>query len=313
MMLAVHHHRIRSVAAMALLALTGAAQAQPQPGLTAQGAEIRVARDSAADRVVQMVYQGRYSFVRIETREPGAALNRHPVAIDAATLRRLLALVQWDGGKVEPLFTPKELDEIATPLAAALARATPEQDVSFAVSDKHGFLGPFANSEVTTARVFHSQDRLNLIFGLARRDFESQFRASGYLIAFEPGQRAAPVDRHVKLRIGTGGTRARADWIAIDPQAALLAAESKPAVPAVPTPAPAVTIAPAPAAPAQAAAPATPAAPPPSALPPAPASGSDALYRKVADRLTALQKLRDEKLISEQEYQERRKAILAEI
>jgi hypothetical protein len=292
-----------------LLALAGAGHAQPQPGLTAQGAEVRIARDSAADRVVHMQYQGRYSFVRIETREPGAALNRHPVAIDTPTLRKLLALVQWDGGRVEPLFTDKELDEIAAPLAAALARATPEQDVSFAVSDKHGFLGAFANAEVTTARVFHSQDRLNLIFGLARRDFESQFRASGYLIAFEPGKRAAAVDRHIKLRIGAGGTQPRPDWIALDPRAALAAAPTQPAAPVAPTPAAAVTIAPQPPAAATPAAP----MPPPAASSPAPASGTDAIYRKVADRLKALEKLRDEKLISEQEYQERRKAILAEI
>jgi len=60
--------------------------------------------------------------------------------------------------------------------------------------------------------------------------------------------------------------------------------------------------------PAPAATPTAPAAP---AAPSAPApADSDAIYRQVAERLKALQKLRDTGVITEEEYQQKRREIL---
>ncbi|MFM2400253.1 MAG: hypothetical protein RL341_2410, partial [Pseudomonadota bacterium] len=41
-------------------------------------------------------------------------------------------------------------------------------------------------------------------------------------------------------------------------------------------------------------------------------AGSDQLYRQTAERLKALQKLKEDGLITDKEYAEKRKAILAE-
>lgn len=289
----------RLPAALVALACIGA-YAQSDPGPTIRGQPAQIVKDSAVGNVVAMVYNGRYGYVRIETRERDAPLNQHPVAIEPVALRALLARVQLPASGDEALFSSAELDEIVAPLAQALARALPEQDVSFAVSGQHGLLGPLAARAVTTARVFFADNRMNLIFGLVRQDWESRYRATGYLIPFEPGKRAAPVDRSVRVAASGGVTVRRADWLALDPLAPPPAAAA-PSEPPEPTPAVVIPTPPSPAAPA--------AAPPPAPRTPA-ASDGDALYRQVAERLKALQKLRDAGVITEEEYQQKRREIL---
>jgi hypothetical protein len=307
--------------------------AQSDPGTTRAGQTQEIARDSAYRNVVSKVYDGRVAYVRIETRESGAPLNQHPVSIEPASLRGLLTRFQTP--KNEALFDPEELDEIVTPLAQALGRVRPEQDVSFAVSGRHGLLGPLAPRSVTTARVFFIDGRMNFIFGLVQLDWESRYRGSGYLIPFEPGKRSAAVDKNARV-IADGAVSKRADWLQVDPLA-----PPPVATPAPDAPKPAVVIPPAtagaaaagaaaqpatPAAPTPAAQPPTPEppvpqppapqppkpqpAPPPAPAPAAPAADGETLYRQTAERLKALQKLRDSGAITEEEYQQKRREIL---
>ncbi|HEU0199279.1 MAG TPA: SHOCT domain-containing protein [Burkholderiaceae bacterium] len=290
---------ISTVALASLMtAWVGTTAAQMDPGGTARGNEVRLGRDSAAGRVVATVYEARFAFVRIEQREPGADLNQHPAQIEPARLRALLERLQLPD-KAEPLFAQPDLEEIVPPLASALAKATPEQDVSFAVSGRYGFIGPLAARVVTTARVFRRDDRLNVIVGLVRSEFENQFRATGYLVPFEPGRRAKPVDTaaRVSVQSGAGDTR-RADWavLALDaPTATPLATGAQPA--------PAVGAA-------ASGSPTSRPAPPPATAAPA---DSEVIYREVSERLKALQKLRDNGVITEQEYQEKRRQILKDL
>jgi hypothetical protein len=305
----------RLVAPALFALLSSAALAQMDPGATSRGQPIRITPDSAASRVVAFVHQSQFGYVRIETREPGAPPNAHPMAIDETVLRATLERIQLPGANPEPVFSKRELDELAAPLAVALARATPEQDVSFAVSDRHSFMGPLAMRDVTTGRVFRSERGLEIIFGLVRKDFESQFRGSGYLIPFEPGQRAKPVASASRVSLPAGaGSQLRPDWITVSLDAAQKpAAAPAPAAGAVAAPPPPVgaVAAPAPAQPSPAAPPM--AAPPPAAQPPAATRTPDDIAKSVAERLSVLQKLRDRGVITEQEYQERRRAILSEI
>jgi hypothetical protein len=295
------HTTIRNSLLAALCLGFATAQAQVDPGSTARGNQVRVEKDSAAGRVVATVYEGRFSYVRIETREPGAALNQHPFEVAPAALRVILEQARLAGGKAESLFSTKQLDEITGPLATALGRATAEQDVSIAVSDQFGFLGSLASRSVTTARLFRRDGQLQLIAGLVRRDFESQFRGSGYLIAFEPGQRAKPVERTAKLAVAAGtGSSVRDDWLALNTRVVAAAPAAPAAAGAATTAAPA----------AAAAAVASPAAAP---APAAPGRDADALYRSTADRLRALEKLRADGLITDAEYQEKRRQILRDL
>lgn len=287
------------------LALSAAATFAQQP-VTGSGRALTIGKDSAADRVVKVVYQGKYSYVRIENREPGAAENQHPVSVTPEVMRATLNQIMLKGRKPEPLLDDDELGEIAAPLAQALAQATPAQDVSFAVAGSHAGFGPLALKTVTTGRVFQQGGQLNIIFGLVRNEFEGQLRGTGYLIPFEPGQRAKVLSRGVELGAGPAIVQ-RADWFKFDQLAAA------PAAAAASTPAAAAPMAKPAAQPAAvtgaAAAPA--AAPVAPASPPA-ATPADQMYSRTAERLKALQRLKDDGLISEKEFQEKRKAILAE-
>lgn len=298
------HHLIRATLGVLIAALAGAALAQPQVGTPPRGQAVRIMPTSTDKAVVANVYSGRYSWARIETRESGAALNQHPVQLSAAELRALLAQVQWVDNPNEPLFSAKQLDEISAPVAAALGRASAEQDVSFAVSDQFGLTGALAGRAVTTARMFRHGDQLQLIVGLGRRDFESEFRGTGTLIAFEPGQRGQIVDRHLRLALAAdAGRLVRADWAAL-----VIGRDGTPVTPAVAaTPAP-TPVAPAPSSKATVLPPAPQPGPPPAA-----ARSADEIYRGVAERLRALDKLRSDGLITEAEYQDKRRQLLRDL
>lgn len=298
----------RKLSAALLMLACGGALAQSDPGTPPAGRDVRIEKDSALGRVVAKVWDGRDGYVRIETRESGAPLNQHPVSIEPASLRELLTRVQLPAAHNEPVFNVAELDEIVPPLAQALARVLPEQDISIAVSGRFA-LGGLVPRAVTTARVFYADGRMNLIFGLVREDWENKFRGTGYLIPFEPGKRASMVTPQVKLAAVGGAVVRRPDWVQLDPAAPPpMAAPSAAPTPAVvipaqpPAPAPAAAVPVAPAASGPASQPAAPATPVP--------TDGDALYRQTSERLKALQKLRDSGAITEEEYQQKRREIL---
>lgn len=278
--------------------LTGTVAAQ-KVGEGAGGRTVRIMRDSAASRVVATVYEGLFSYVRIERAETGAAPNRFPVALAAPALRKALAALQHKG---EALFIESELDEIVPPLVSALGRAGPDQDVSFAVSGRHSGWIIGATRSVTTGRLFRDAQGLQLVVGLAQRQFEGEFNATGILIPFEPGRRSAAVDTSIKLAVADpANVIRRGDWVT-------LAIESAPAPAAPPAAgAPALGV--------PAAAPAAGAAslPAPTAEAPRPPADADAIYRNISERLKALNRLRDAGLITPQEYEQKRRQIIGEL
>lgn len=283
--------------------LAGGVAAQ-KVGEGAGGRTVRIMRDSAAARVVTTVYEGLFSYVRIERAENAAAPNRFPVALSAPALRKALAALQHKG---EALFNEAELDEIVAPLVTALGRASADQDVSFAVSGRHSGWIIGATRSVTTGRLFRDAQGLQLVIGLAQRQFEGEFNATGILIPFEPGRRSAAVDASIKLAVADpANVLRRGDWVTLAvesapaasvPAAAGTAAAAAPAV--APTPGPAVVPLPAPAAAAAEA--------------PRPPADADALYRNISERLKALNRLRDSGLITPQEYEQKRRQILGEL
>ena len=135
-------------------------------------------------------------------------------------------------------------------------------------------------------------------------------RATGVLIAFEPGQRGRQQAAGLQLALAPGqGEVLRGDWVALatSPQA-VAPVPAAPAAAAPATAAPA-TAAPAAAAPAAAAPAPTAGAAPAAAAAPSP-SASDALYQRMAERLRTLERLHKDGLISDAEYREKRKDIL---
>ena len=254
---------------------------------------------------------GDYSWVQLADKERGAPDNQHPAAISSEQLRTLLGSVQTTvDGKTSSLFSSFELGDVAGALSKAFAAAKPGDDVLLVTSARHeGFeFTPHA----VTARLFVQGGALNLIVHDARYDFFNQTRGSNRPPNFTFGSReSAGAD---PLGSNLGANR-RKDWLALN-----VAASATVAAPAVQVPGPitpagvAPPAAPAPAAVAPgaaatpaAAAPATPAVPAPAATPPV---HDKAWYDQMETRLEALKRLRDRNLISEDEYQKKRREIL---
>jgi hypothetical protein len=232
-------------------------------------------------------------FVRIEPIERGAPVNGHPATVSAEQIRTALAGVRLKtgAGTETAVFSNSELDEIAAPIAAALQNATATEDVTFAVLGQHGMLGAYSPPSATTARLFVEHGRLNVILGLAQASYEGAAigRTS---IPLKPGQRASRLEYHWSASAdGARQVDKRGDWLELE-VATLPRARAAQSVAREP---------------ADLVKPAVGGKQPPADG----AQGGDARgYDDVAARLKTLDRLRSEGLISKEEYQERRRAIL---
>ena len=237
------------------------------------------------DRVVSVVWQGKYGFVRIEEAET-AARSDHPVSLTPEQIRFFFSHLQMQEKNADPIpvFTQAELNMLANPVSLALSEATPDQDVTFVVADKRGRFHLVGNRVATSGRVFYRSGRLNVIFGEVHAAFEDQFRATGYMRPFKLGSRA---ERRLPSVISSaddamqGRTEAlREDWIRVEPSY-LTRNDGKAVLPATPSTTPtSVPIA------------------------------KD--YEDLEKRLESLQRLRERNLITEEEFQQKRSAILGE-
>lgn len=221
-------------------------------------------------------YRPRYGYVRIEQSEPGAAENAHPFSISVEALRQLLGRPKVSGSAsmwAAPLFTEEELAEFAAPLAAALAKAGPREDVVFAVAGNRGLFGPYSPKYYTTGRLFVRNDRLNLILGKVDERYEGEERSARGSRKLLPGSRAQRIDAGWTIDpAGVEQQAGRPDWLLFDARAIPAAT---PPVPSTSTP-PAVENRPS----------------------------------EVENRLRTLQQLKDKGLITDEEYRERRRALL---
>lgn len=294
--------------------------------------------------VVAILWDGaEYGYVRIENTEQSAqTANDHPIAFTPQQIRAAFNELQVQRGEKDPkpLFTEQGLNDIAEPIAAALSRARPDQDVTFAVTGKQGqgVFNLFGERFVTTGRVFYQDNQLNIILGSVQGEFEDTLRATGILRNFTPGSRTGPItSTDLKVQPVEGmqyASAEREDWLQLasytwSEKPAKSAQELAPAgVPVAPIASDRSTKQPSDHSAIRrpeshlTASPDTPVST--SSTTPTPAigsaaatstmaSGDDAYYQQFEKRFKTLRKLRDRDVITEKEYQERRRAILGEL
>jgi hypothetical protein len=229
--------------------------------------------------IVSYEYRPRFGYVRIEHIEAGAPDNAHPFGVPAGALSQMLASLKVRGGasiSTVPMFTEGELKEIVPHLVAALAKAGPREDVTFAVTGKHGFFGAYSSKSVTSGRVFVRDRQLNVIFRLVHELYEDGELGHGVSPVFPPGTRAHRSDLGWRLVPENGRlANGRSDWVMLDttmlpkPKETTGATGTAPAAPA-----------------------------------------ADSRYQEIENRLRTLDRLKADRLITEEEYAERRRAIL---
>jgi hypothetical protein len=216
-------------------------------------------------------YRPQYGFVRIEHIEPGAPDNAHPFTVSVDALRQTLASLKVKGTTSRDavsVFTGEELEEIVPHLVAALAKAGPKEDVTFAVLGEHGAFGRYSPKTVTTGRVFTHAARLNVIFG---RVHEPHERGAATPL-FTPGSRARRIESIWSIEPGSARLADnRSDWLMFD--VTTLPAQKEKTDGGAATPV-------------------------------------DSRYQDIKNRLGALDRLKADGLITEEEYRERRRAIL---
>lgn len=269
---AVARGRHRVAATMVLLAL--AAGWGPGGWAPAVAADASVAPRAREWRINELTY------IRLAAREAGhEAPNAHPAIVTPELVRRALASVTTVvRDRAEALFSQDELEDWVGVLVQAFAAATPGQDVELlSTARRHGnFLStPYG----VTARLFIDDQGLNLIVHDARLDFFHAYRATKVLPRLEHGSRtqAGP------STVASAQARVkRADWLVF------------PLQPVVAAPAPA----------------AAPALGPGSAVSPAPARRDERFYEEQEQRLRGLQRLRDQGLITDEEFQRKRQEVL---
>lgn len=188
------------------------------------------------------IWTMRDMYVRLEAQDKfkGAAPppNQHPINIAPEQLYNALSQITIktteEYGYV-PLLSEFELGVLSKNLAAALAEATPAQDVTFATVGWHkgeGFI-PTSVEKVTTGRVFFQNGQVNLIIGDAHRPINSgdnfatshASSADRRLDPFVPGMRGFTQRHKWKLAAepksgvysAPGGKRS--DWLVFSAQA----------------------------------------------------------------------------------------------
>ncbi len=232
---------------------------------------------------------GSFTWVKRVPAEPGAPANAHPAALPEAAIQAALGAIRTrDDGKDVLLFGKDELKELSKALGEAFALVQPGEDLILLSTSKHseGFMGGFLErATALTARLFVREGALNLIVHDSRLDFLDSYLMDDMQPDFAYGSRktASAVMLQAPQAI-----RLRGDWLTFPLATA-------------PAPAPAPVAAAPPMA-----APVAPAAPP---EPPSPARDA-AFYEAQTRRLKVLKQLRDENLLSEAEYREKREAIL---
>ncbi|MES1925954.1 hypothetical protein [Salinisphaera sp. T31B1] len=278
--------------------------------------------------------------------DTAAAPNEHPAAFQPAQLEALLKslrVVDEQGNEVT-LASPSRLAQLASDMSKGFVRAGSRQDVAFAVFRRSGGSVFTASRKVTSGRAFYRDETLNLIFGEFDAEF-SEFRDLN-ISPLKNGSRLGTDGVDTSRLVASASWHRhgdRADWIelpatpaAIEAAAAAAptaiessssgaaqplqygpAASSRRAVPPPAEPQGAVSGASASPSPA-ADGPSRPAAAPPAVTPPprlgtsSSAAGGDD-WSRIEERLTQLKRLRDKNLISAEDYQSKKDALLEQL
>lgn len=227
----------------------------------------------------------------------------HPQNLAAEPLAKALMLLNSNAEKSpKPIFDEASSANFAAGLVAALGKATPKQEALFFVGSRIGFGAATSflmPSLANTGRAFIDAQGLNIIFGEVQDDYFGAFRSNRMLRSYDFGSRG----RAGKVKLSSNGlSHPRADWVIIPLSGSGPAAKpvnvAVPVTPVIAEPAQ-HQIAPILVQPAGRAAP--------------PAVRDESFFQAQEARLKNLKKLRDQNLITEEEYQAKRREILKDL
>lgn len=241
---------------------------------------------------------GEWEYVQLVASE-GRELNEHPAVVGAEPLAEVLSRVKVSvSGDKRRLFTDDEVKRLAQVASGALARAKPSQDLVFRSADRHQELGLIGQKLVNAGRIFVADGRLNIIIGTQHSEALLGLRPGMRpKQAMEPGSRAK-VSPQVQILAGSASDErlVRSDWLSLGLKA-LQSGAGKSTVAARPEEAVSAEK------PALQASGLSSVAKPDAVQSPTAVGGPE-------ERLALLKRLFDRGLITENEYQQKRAAVL---
>lgn len=179
------------------------------------------------------VFEAGLQYVQIEERDVAGVANDHPLSISSDNMRTVLESLYVSETvlfkeRQSQLFSPYELQILSNALASGLARAEVNEDVTFVMIGTHK--STLAKEQMTTsARVFYSDGRLNLIFGKVREVYRDKDPVSGQPIdrrtnPLLPGTRRSDSEPNMRVVLDNGQSyyidpktgKERTDWIVLD-------------------------------------------------------------------------------------------------
>jgi len=182
-----------------------------------------------------IIWKHRDQYVRIEAQDRGDTpppANDHPTTLSPQLLREMLSALEVDfdnKGKPAPVFTQNELEILCDAFSEGLAKASPREDVTFAIAGVHrGMISFTTDRSYLTGRIFFQQGKLNLIIGDLHEEYRDNIERRLYPLV--PGSRKnvtpdprRPAPRSYKVLPLTGlqtqniaGTE-RHDWLVMTP------------------------------------------------------------------------------------------------
>ena len=192
-------------------------------------------RRGGTPRDVVVLWSANDQWVKIEPQDdPAAPPNDHPAQLASEAISTALAalqirIVDEDAGAetLRSVFTREELRNLAPRIASGLAKAGPQQDVTFSTIGSHPRTagGLIKDPGVNAGRVFYDDGKLNVIFGELQSGYRKRNVYGQRTEDFTPrqqGSRTKAAEHKwalaprpgVELHSAEGGVRN--DWVAID-------------------------------------------------------------------------------------------------
>lgn len=148
--------------------------------------------DQDEDVIWQADLNQYFKYAKQDSSKFGA--NDHPLSLNAKDIHLALKALQFSekklfsDPKIRPVFSSLQVSQLATHLATGLQQATPEQDIIFVMQGGNKALVVLTKRNFVAGRVFYKDGKLNIILGEYDRPRNDAFES-----VYDPsGERAVP-------------------------------------------------------------------------------------------------------------------------
>lgn len=145
------------------------------------GGDSAIKEEAGSSEGGRILWEAGEQYVRLSSSD--GAVNQHPAAVTPEEMRAVLESLfvperRFITKKLNPVFSSGEVQVLSVALTQGLALARPNQDIIFV---SMGFYqGTFAKvRKVNTGRVFFKDGKLNIIFGMLHDEVRDQDRQTG--------------------------------------------------------------------------------------------------------------------------------------